>query len=152
MKFFYALFFLITATSVHANCVINASIDDDELAYMIKNEGWELSDYNKICNELKRHNLGIHINQTGYISKYQSTVATTLKVYPREIQEKYQQLVTVEATRTSLLLNEEKTSAKLRDLKYKDANNLLSILLDDITIWNGTLSQIASLREIIKSK
>ena len=41
---------------------------------------------------------------------------------------------------------------ELSDLKYKDANNLLNTLLDDKKIWNGTLDQIAFLREKMKSQ
>ena len=152
MKFFYALLFLIVATPVYANCSINAGIDDDNLTKMIVNQGWSLSNYGKICNELKRHNLGIHINQIGYISDYQTTVVTNLRVYPREIQEKYKQVITVETNKMSLLSSPERTSAKLSDLKYKDANNLLNTLLDDKKIWNGTLDQIAFLREKMKSQ
>lgn len=149
MKKFVAMLLLLISSGSYANCMIS-SVEDDDLLKILSNNGWYFENYNNVCQELKKHNLGVMIKQTGYISKYQSTVSTSVHVYPLEIKKKYNEIIPTALGPVSISVNPEQTDLTIQKLKYKDVNTILNDLLSDQAYWQKTLDQVTFIRKHIK--
>ncbi len=149
MKKIVALLLLLMSSSGYANCMIS-SVEDDELLNLLSKHGWSFENYEQVCQELKKHNLGVIFKQTGYISNYQSTVSTSIHVYPLEIKKKYNEVVPTALGAVSISVNPDKTKETIQKLRYKDANTILNDILTDQNYWQKTLDQVAFIRKHIK--
>lgn len=149
MKKLATLLLFAMSSTVYANCVITSS-KDYSLTDLIEKEGWNFDNYAEVCQELKRHNLGAKISQVAYISNSQTTVSTSIRLYPLEIDKKYNKIILTASGKTSMLLNPERTTEMMNKLKYQDANDTLSVLTTDKELWKDVLDQIAFIRKYIK--
>ncbi|WP_151716858.1 hypothetical protein [Acinetobacter sp. TUM15071] len=136
----------------YANCTI-VSFQDYTLQHVInENNGWglEREKYDQICAMLKEKNLGLHITQTDMISRSASVVATTVKVYPIEIQKKYGRYILSASGYSSIDTNIERTSEVLDHLKYDSVNNALNRIGIDGKVWKEVLDQVDFVRKHVK--
>ena len=127
MKTFLFLIFLSVSTLSNADCIIQSSKHDD-LAKSIKEKGWDFENYDTLCNELKKNKLALDITQISQISPYQTSVMTTVKAYPVDLETKYSIKILSKSSYTSIEYDEERTSAMKNKLLYENANYNLNEL------------------------
>ena len=148
MKKIIALIILATSSITYADCVIKGS-HNSRLGEMIQKDGWYFENFNELCEELKQHDLGVHITQMEFISDAQTTVTTSVRMYPQEIYSKYGRRVLSDFGHTSMSIHPEKTTLRMEKLKYEDANNALNGVMSNKVTWNEMLDQMAYIRKYI---
>ena len=133
----------------YANCEITTNKDSD-LTNLIRDKGWNFDNYKEVCQELKRHNLGVKFTQIAYISKHQTTVSTSIRLYPLDIYMKYNEIILTSSGKASILSNPERTTTMVNLLRYEDANGLLNTLTTNKEQWKEILDEIAFIRKHIR--
>ncbi len=150
MKKFIPILLLAMCSSAYSNCYITSYKDNDLTEIINENDGWDLKDFDTLCQKLKRYNLGVHLSQIEMISKYQTSVATAAHVYPLDLDQKYDQMLLASTGIHSITTHPERTSATVKELKYSDANNALNRLNNDKEAWLEMIDQVAVIRKLVK--
>lgn len=150
MKKLIPLLLLLLSSTVHANCTLYVFHNYDLGALVKKNNGWNFSNYNEVCKKLQTHNLAVHITQIDIITTSATTVSTSVKIYPLEIKNKYDQMLLTSAGSTSIVSSAIRTTETLDRLKYENANDALNQLTAKADIWPEIINQVAFIRKYIK--
>ena len=150
MKNLIALLLLLLSSTVHANCTLYVFYNHDLGALVKKNNGWNFPNFNEVCRNLQNYNLAVHITQMEIISTSATTVSTSLKVYPLEIKNKYDQMLLTSSGTASMVSNTNRTTETLDRLKYQDANDALNELTTKSEAWPEIIKQVTFIRKYIK--
>ena len=139
---------LLVSFNTYAECLLETS-QDDELSSELANKGWNFEKYDELCQKLKRANAGIQIDQVAFITQYQTTVSTSIKIYPIEIKKKYNQRILSQRGFNAIAGNPARTSVIQKELKYINANFGLNSLITEGGLPD-MLNNIDKIRKIIK--
>ncbi len=144
---------LLTSASVtHADCLLIAYADQGFWDIQKKaGGGWNFPSYDKLCEKLKKHDLGVGISTTSFITTQQTVASSTLRLYSNDIYKKYNLIVMTSLVTNSISANMERTTARQQALVYDDVNNALEILANgDEDFWNKNLNEIKNLKKNMK--
>src|SRR5690606_35503529 len=131
-------------------CTLYVFYNHDLGALVKKNNGWSFPNFNEVCRNLQNYNLAVHITQMEIISTSATTVSTSLKVYPLEIKNKYNQMLLTSSGTASMISNTNRTTETLDRLKYQDANDALNELTTKSEAWPEIIKQVTFIRKYIK--
>lgn len=147
MKTILLLIFLSISTLGNtATCSIQ-SIEADVLREELRDKGWVFENYDFLCNELKKNNLGILITDVSAISPNQTSAAATIQLFPLEINEKYKIIIPTRSTYNTIAYDIERTTSAERELRYENAN----YNLNEVT-KNGLLEKMKEEIEEIRKR
>ena len=79
-----------------------------------------------------------------------TTVSTSVKVYPLEIKNKYDQMILTSSGVASMVSSSDRTTETLDRLKYQDANDALNELTTKSGAWPEIIQQVNFIRKHIK--
>lgn len=100
-------------------------------------------------SKLKRANAGIQIDQVAIITQYQTSVATSIKIFPIELEKKYNQRILSQRGFTAIAGNPSRATSIQKELKYINANfGLNSLITEDVL--PEMLNNIDKIRKITK--
>lgn len=148
MKNLLYIVVLLVSCNASAECLLVTS-QDDELSNELVKKGWDFENYDELCQTLKRANAGIQIDQVAFITQYQTSVATSIKIYPIELDKKYNQRILSQRGFSAIAGNPARTTTMQKELKYINANFGLNSLITegDLPIM---LNNIDKIRKITK--
>lgn len=139
---------VLVSCNTYAECQIDSS-QDDELSFELKAKGWNFEKYDELCQKLKKANAGVQLEQVPMITEYQTTVATTVKIYPLELEKKYNQRFLSQRGFNAIAANPVRTSAMQKELKHLNANYALNSLITDGGLPE-MLKNLETIRKAIK--
>lgn len=131
-----------------SNCSIT-SIKNDVLQEEVSERGWSFENYDRLCNELMKHKLGLLIKQVSQITPYQTSAATVVQAYPLEIQKKYKTVIPSGNSYNTIIYNSERTTSAEREAQYKNANYNLNELIKSGTL-EDMKNDIENIRKVFK--
>lgn len=108
----------VISSATHAECTINSKFPDG-LNTIFREKGYELQNYESICQKLKNANVGLRISTQSMITTEQTTAAVMVRFYPIELEQKYHLILTANTASTGMNANSDKTSASAKYLEYR---------------------------------
>jgi len=152
MKKILLALLLTSASLTHAECTFETYVGQDFLDIQAKlGKYWNFPSFNKLCEKLKKHNLGVGISHTSYISSEETIASSTIRLYPHDIYKKYNLVVMMPHVVTSLTTHPERSTPIEQAAINHDGNNALEKLANsDEDFWNKNLQVINQLRKNMK--
>lgn len=127
MKALLLIFSLFITSASYAECIIYTN-SRGALLNVLKERGWSLKNYDKICQKLKQSNVGLSLFNRTQISPYQTTSSTYISAYPLEYVEAKMMIFHSEMAYSSIASDPERTPKMEKELMYKDAMNAVDNL------------------------
>ncbi|HAV4199009.1 hypothetical protein NVT87_12355 [Acinetobacter radioresistens] len=148
MKNLLYIMALLVSCNTYAECLLETN-QDEELSIELQKKGWNFEKYDELCQKLKAANAGIQISQVGMITQYQTTVSTSIFLYPLELQKKYNQRFLSERGFYAIASNPITTTEMQKGLKHINANYALNSLITDGGLPE-MLNNIDKIRKVLK--
>lgn len=109
----------VISSGSHAECTINSKFHNGNvISTIFREKGYELKNYESICQKLKKANVGLKINTQSMITTEQTTAAVMVRLYPIELAQKYDLLLSTSSSSTGMNANSDKTSSSAKYLEY----------------------------------
>lgn len=146
MKALLLIFSLFITSASYAECIIYSN-SSDTFHKILQERGWDLRNYNQICQKLKNSNIGLDINGITQISSYQTTVTTQVRAYALELA-KNKKFFPSNTVRVSITSNPERTTNMETNLIYRDAMSAVDKLGETDSL-DTMINEINQLRKMI---
>ncbi|MDC4965274.1 hypothetical protein V8P95_15190 [Acinetobacter baumannii] len=147
MKILFLIISLFSASTTYAECIINSN-SNNRLHKLLQERGWDLNNYNLLCQKLKKSNIGLDIDGITQISSYQTTATTQVRAYALELAEK-KQFFPSNTVSMSITSHPERTTNTEMNIIYRDAMNAVNKLVEDDTL-DVMINEVNQLRRIVK--
>jgi hypothetical protein len=139
------LIYLGTTSAFASDCSINY-VADDQLTNIIKKNGFQFENYQKLCQTLNKNNAGIKFSSISQISPYQTTSSVRASFYLKPT--KYKGITSLAKNRIGY--EEKRTTNAEIENTYNVTMELLADLANDDDYRNKMLKELNEMKDATK--